>query len=112
MGDETFKQPMLVDFVSGQTVRSLKMTLRRLGPGAKINAAFTNNPDTRNGQKRVLVRGDSEEVLFTLDDANTTSFEHQAFSSDGRYVGSGNIDGTVTVSDIERVRVKIWTTSG
>ena len=107
MGDETFKQPMLVDFGSGQKVRSLKMTLRGLGPGAKINVAGTNIPDTPNGQKRVLLRGDSDEVLFTLGDLNTTSFEHSPFSSDGRYVAGGNIDGTVTVCDIERVRQKL-----
>ena len=68
---------------------------------------MTTNAETPASQKLLLVRGDNDEVLFTFGDAYATSTEHEAFSTDGRYVASGNIDGTVTVCDIERVRNKL-----
>ena len=83
------------------------MMVRGLGPGAKINVAIAINPDIPNGQKRVLVRGDIDDVLFTLGEAYATSSGHDIFSSDGRFVACGNIDGTVTVCDIELVRQKL-----
>jgi hypothetical protein len=106
MRDENFQKQILVDFDSGQIVRPQKMSLKGLGPGAMINVAWTNNQDTPS-QMVLLVREDNDDVLFTLGEANATSTEYDVFSSDGRFVASGKMDGTVTVSEIERVRQKL-----
>jgi hypothetical protein len=53
-----------------------------------------------------LVQGDAEEFVLTLA-GNGLADTNTLFSPDGSRIAWGNIDGTVSVLDIERIRSRL-----
>jgi hypothetical protein len=64
--------------------------------------------DHENGDtvKTVLVRGDDEALLVAFGSSSMSSLVCP-FSADGSHLAWGNVDGTVTVCDIQRVRQRL-----